>query len=201
MLERLEIFLSGEGQQTCLLIHSDLRPPGPRSSPVPPIVRSGFGLNQKDCGQTVNLAGRTFCSSCGRAEQVAQPDQVVGGHRQSELESQACDPAQHGPRETTNGLGPAERLLGALALALADRITRMSRRASVDRRGSVGGVLCNVRRDVEVAQIVDELAHIVSLVGAKRRRDPGEWCTIIVWAASRSMVPVAEPSSASTTSP
>src|SRR5262245_20664932 len=101
----------------------------------------------------------TFRWSCGRAEQVGQPDEVVGGHRQSKLESQACDPAQHGPRETTNGLGPAERLLSALALALADRITRMARRASVDRRGSVGGVLCNVRRDVEVAQIVDELAH------------------------------------------
>src|SRR5262249_13877279 len=49
-----------------------------------------------------------------------------------------------------------------------NRITRMAGRASVDRRGSVGGVLRNVRRDVEVAQIVDELAHIVSLVGAKR---------------------------------
>jgi resolvase-like protein len=34
-----------------------------------------------------------------------------------------------------------------------------------------------------------------------RRRDPGEWRTIIVCAAARSMVPVAEPSSASTTSP
>ena len=40
-------------------------------------------------------------------------------------------------------------------------------------------------------------SHFVSLVGV-RRRDPGEWRTIIVWAASRSMVPVAEPSSAST---
>jgi len=78
MLERLEIFLSGERQQTCLLIHSDLRPPGPRSSP------------------------------------------------------------------------------------------EMARRASVDRRGSVGCVPRNVRRDVEVAQIVDELAYIVSLIGAER---------------------------------
>jgi len=77
MLERLEIFLSGEGQQTCLLIHSDLRPPGPRSSPVPPIIRSGFGLNQKDCGQTVNLADRTFCWSCWRAEQVATDELAV----------------------------------------------------------------------------------------------------------------------------
>src|SRR5262245_45656829 len=44
----------------------------------------------------------------------------------------------------------------------------MPRRASVDRRSSVGRVLRNVRRDVEVTQIVDELAHIVSLVGAER---------------------------------
>jgi hypothetical protein len=35
--------------------------------------------------------------------------------------------------------------------------------------------LRNVRRDVEVAQIVDELAHIVSFIGAElRRRAPGE---------------------------
>jgi len=109
-----------------------------------------------------------------RASQASSAtDQVIGGHRQSKLESQACDPAQHGPRETTNGLGPAERLLRALALA--DRMTRMARRASVDRRGSVGCVLRNVRRDVEVAQIVDELAHIVSLIGADpRRRAPSE---------------------------
>jgi len=29
-----------------------------------------------------------------------------------------CDPAQHGPRETNQGLGPAQRLISALALAL-----------------------------------------------------------------------------------
>jgi len=55
-----------------------------------------------------------------------------------------------------------------------------------------------VRRHVEIAQIVDETQDIESLPSV-RRRDPGEWRTIIVWAASRSMVPVAGPSSASTT--
>ena len=126
-----------------------------------------------------------FRWSCGRAEQVGQPDQVVGGHRQSELESQACHPAQHGPRETVNGL-----------LALADRISRMARRACVDRRGSVGRCLamCSVPLRSRRSSMD---SHFVSLVGV-RRRDPGEWRTIIVWAASRSMVPVAEPSSAST---
>jgi hypothetical protein len=73
-----------------------------------------------------------------------------------------------------HGLGPAERLLGALALLLADRVTGMARRRSVDRRGPVGRVLRNVWRDVEVAQIVDEPAHIVSLVGTEREAaDPG----------------------------
>ena len=87
-----------------------------------------------------------------RATQASSAtDQVIGSHRQSKPESQACDPAQHGPRETTNGLGPAERLLRALALA--DRMTRMARRASVDRGGSVEGILHNVRRDGEVVQI------------------------------------------------
>jgi hypothetical protein len=70
---------------------------------------------------------------------------------------------------------------GSSVLALADRTTRMARRARVDRRGSVGCVLRNVRRHVEVAQIVDELAHIVSFIGAElRRRAPGE-CAQSSW--------------------
>jgi hypothetical protein len=76
-----------------------------------------------------------------------------------------------------------------------DHIAAVACRANVDRRGAVGRVLGDERRDVEVAQIIDELVHIVSLVGAPRvrRRDPGEWRTTIVTAASRSIVPVAEP--------
>jgi putative tryptophan/tyrosine transport system substrate-binding protein len=42
--------------------------------------------------------------------------------------------------------------------------------ANVDRRDLVRCVPCNVRRDVEVAQIVDELAHIVSLVSMASKR-------------------------------
>ena len=54
--------------------------------------------------------------------------QVVADRGQK-LESRACDPTQRRARETTDGLGPAERLLSALAFLLADRITRMVRRA------------------------------------------------------------------------
>jgi hypothetical protein len=57
---------------------------------------------------------------------------------------------------------PAERLLGSLAFLLTDRIAGVACRAGVDRRAAVGGVLGDVRRDVEVAQVVDELVHVVS---------------------------------------
>src|SRR5258708_3927403 len=44
----------------------------------------------------------------------------------------------------------------------------LARRASLDRRGHVGRVLRDVRGDVEVAQVIDEPAHMVSLVSAER---------------------------------
>jgi hypothetical protein len=72
----------------------------------------------------------------------------------------------------------------------------MTRRASVNRRGSIGRVLRDVRRNVEVAEIVDELTHIIRLVGAERE-PPANGAR----SSSRSIVPVAGPSSASTTSP
>ena len=70
-------------------------------------------------------------------------------------------------------------------------------------RASIGEarleVFCAMRH-VEIVQIVDELRTSKAMSAPSvRRRDPGEWRTIIVWAASRSMVPVAGPSSASTT--
>ena len=63
-------------------------------------------------------------------------------------------PAQDGPSATTNGFGLAARLLCALVVALANRIPKWA----CEHRGPVGCVLRNMRRDVEVAQIVHELA-------------------------------------------
>lgn len=51
---------------------------------------------------------------------------------------------------------PQPRFLDSLALLLTDRIAGVACHANVDRRAAVGGVLGNVRRDIEVAQIVDE---------------------------------------------
>jgi hypothetical protein len=62
----------------------------------------------------------------------------------------------------TDGLAP-ERLLGSLALLLTDRVAGVARRPRVDRRAAVGRVLGDVRRDIEVAQVVDEPLYIVAL--------------------------------------
>jgi hypothetical protein len=62
--------------------------------------------------------------------------------------------------------------------------------------------LRDVREDVGAAQIVDEPMNIEALLApSARRHDPGERRTTIVMAVSRTIVPVAEPSSASATSP
>src|ERR1700730_7089526 len=92
--------------------------------------------------------------SCGRPEQLGQPDEVIGCHCQGELEPQACDSAQHRPGEPADGLAPAEWLLGSLALLVLDCKGRMPHRASIDRRRPVRCVLCDVRRHIEFTQIV-----------------------------------------------
>src|SRR5204862_4728987 len=72
--------------------------------------------------------------------------------------------AELGPGLSRHGLGPAERLLDALADALASTVAGVTRRASVDRRASPIGVLRDVRAHVHRLELVDEVLSIVSLV-------------------------------------
>src|SRR6266550_2504715 len=51
--------------------------------------------------------------------------------------------------------------------ALADGIAAVPGRSRVDRRAAAAGVLCNMRRHVHRAQLVDEVFCIVGFVGAK----------------------------------
>src|ERR1700680_5193566 len=80
-------------------------------------------------------------SSGGGAEQFWQTDEIVGGHRQREFEAQTPASTQHGPGESANGLGPAERLLDQLALLLADRVTGKPGGMAIDRRSSISRML------------------------------------------------------------
>src|SRR4029079_15500665 len=82
--------------------------------------------------------------SGGGTDQFWQSDEIIGGHRQRELESQTLGSTQHGSGESADGLGPAERLLDQLALLLADRVAGMPRGAALDPRGSCGGIFGHV---------------------------------------------------------
>ena len=107
------------------------------------------------------------CRSGESAEQLRQADEIVGSDCQSELESQLLGSAY------ADGFAPAKRLFRSLAFLLADRLARMPRREAVNRRGPVGRALRDMRCYVEVAQIVNERACIVGLVGTERDAPSG----------------------------
>ena len=72
-----------------------------------------------------------------------------------------------GLAQAGNGLGPAEGLLNALSDTLADAIARMAGGATIDGRTPAGGILRQMRRDVDLAQLVDEIAGIETLVAGQ----------------------------------
>jgi hypothetical protein len=67
------------------------------------------------------------------------------------------------------GLHPTEDLLDALSLALADLVASMVRGPSVQARGVAALDSRDVRSDLLVAQMRDELFDVIALVGSKRR--------------------------------
>jgi len=85
-------------------------------------------------------------SSC--SNQSRQLDEIVGGHRPNELEVKLLDAAQHGSRQPTDRLAPAERLLDPLAPLLACFVAVMARRAAIDGGAAAGRVLGNMRGNV-----------------------------------------------------
>src|SRR3954467_7053843 len=113
-------------------------------------------------------------SAGGLCQQLGDADQVVGGDRKGEhrlgLSASAdLDLCKPGLR-----LDPAEHLLDALADPLADGVAGMARRAAVDRGPAHHPAFAdravdgNVRRHLALAQVLDEGAHVVSLVGPER---------------------------------
>src|SRR3972149_4671144 len=83
-------------------------------------------------------------SSC-RCEDFRDADQVVGsgGEREEPIDQRAA--AMAGLAQAAHGLDPAEALLDALALDLADGVAGMARGAPIDRRAAGLGVLRPVR--------------------------------------------------------
>src|SRR5262245_40880307 len=119
------------------------------------------------CGWTPR-ADRFRRQSGGGADECGQSNEIVGGHREGELEGQASRTAQLRSAAPADALAPAEWFFGSLALLMADGIARVSCGAPVDGRPSAAVILSDVRRHVQRAQVVDELSCIVGLVRTQR---------------------------------
>src|SRR3954468_17168724 len=98
------------------------------------------------------------------------------------------------------GLCPAEGLLDALSDDLADLVSGMAGRASVN--GGALDLSRDVRGDVEGAKLTDEVLGVVALVGPRVMRRGRSARGSIMWrAAMRSAWPSATVRQASTTNP
>src|SRR6202022_478934 len=73
--------------------------------------------------------------------------------------------------QATDGLAPAEYLLDQLAFLDAHLVAGVARRTRVD-----GAVLLlrHMRRDLQSTQLLDEVLHVVALVGAQGRTGLGD---------------------------
>src|SRR5215212_9192851 len=97
----------------------------------------------------------------GSGHELGQAHEIVGRGGEGQGEADAARPPEPGLRLPGHRLYPTERLLDALADALAHQIAAMSCRAPVDRRTSAIGVLRHMRRHVDRAKLVDEVLRVI----------------------------------------
>lgn len=115
------------------------------------------------------MPGRSFGALCPRNREISQTHQVVGRYRQGEIPVNLGHAPVAGLAQIADGLDPTEHLLDALADAQTQRIARMARGATIDGRAALAlRVLGHMGRDLQPAQIADELLGIVALVGTQR---------------------------------
>lgn len=101
--------------------------------------------------------------------QGAQPREVVGSHGQRHQLVDLGQALDHDLAHRPDHLAPAEALLDALSLALADLVACVPRGARVDGAASHSlGVLRHVWRDADVAARFDEAAGVVGFVRTNR---------------------------------
>ena len=109
------------------------------------------------------MPGAASCRT-SRALQFRNSQQVVRRRRQvgGDLGSGLADEA--GLSHSTHRLQPAEDLLDSLSFALADLVARGAGRAPVEPRCLASFDAGNVRPDVVLAKMLDEVLHVVALV-------------------------------------
>src|SRR4029453_7270897 len=118
-------------------------------------------------GALLRRGGRWSLSAC-HSDEFGQFDEIVGDHRQGKFEIELLEATQHRPRQSPDGLAPAEWLLDLLALALADVIARMAGGAAVDGGAAMALVLRDVRGHLQGAHVGHEVSRIEAFVGTDR---------------------------------
>src|SRR5712691_12564488 len=105
--------------------------------------------------------------SAGRG-QVPQPNEVVRGNCEGEHPRHALKTAMTELPQSADRLQPAEDLFHAFALLLTDLVPRVARGPLVDGTASSCVVLGHMRRDVQMAPVIDERGGVIVLVAADR---------------------------------
>src|SRR6266404_2720924 len=104
----------------------------------------------------------------GYLGQVSNPHQVVGGGSELKDPTHQLQSAVTGLTQQPNRLQPAKDFFHSFALTLTNLITRMARRARIDRAPSSSVILSHVRGHLAGAQISDKVFRVVSFVSAQR---------------------------------
>ena len=117
--------------------------------------------------RSIREALRERGPSGGGGFQTRDAYEVVGGHRGEEVGSDAAYPSESGLRLAGCGLHPAKDLLDPLPPDLADRVSGVACRPAVDGAATTADVLRDVRSDVSLPKLVDEVTGVVPLVGSE----------------------------------
>src|SRR4030095_11370638 len=102
------------------------------------------------------------------SQQIAHSHQVVNRRGPGEHPGHALATSVTNFTHQTHGFHPAKDLFHSLALALADRVTRVPRGALIDGAAALGIVLRHVRGDSPPADFAHEILRVVVLVRSQR---------------------------------
>ena len=119
-----------------------------------------------------NHACRSSCSSfLRRVHHSGHSHDVAGCHRDLEVLIDAFESAVDGLPNTANRLAPAEVFLDALSDHLADGVTRVSRRSTIDGTAASASVVArHMRCHATLSAGIDEVAPSSDLRGTVRPR-------------------------------
>src|SRR5216684_1017082 len=100
--------------------------------------------------------------------QVSNPNQIIGGGSELEDPTYQLQSTVTGLSQQSHSLQPTEDFFHSFAFPLTNLITRMARRARIDRTSPILITLGYVRRHLAGAQVSHKVFCVVSFVSAQR---------------------------------